>query len=373
MMNFADMLCYADIRQLNNIAQNYDCECGSHSKNELIQSILSRVNRREVIERLIGELTLEELRFIQSLVFEPRNIYSLEELMARAQQTRYPAEDGEGWNPRDTISRFKQKGWLFNGVTGQTKFLLQIPQDLKRRFGESLLRRFEREIVVSDEPDVYRDEQSLLINDIYHFLRFLYHREVPLTSDGFMYKRVLQQLLDSLEVREEPVAKGGWRFGYGRKFKEYPNRFSMIYDYCFFHHYITEDDQKLSLTEQGKAKVLGEAREHPVDVYLFWLKLYKGPIYNIYSLVQWIDKLARRWVTVDSLQRTLCRFIKPYYYDSPESILEMRILQMMMHLGILVFGESDKGKVVRMTPAGSRIIQGIYITDKDAIEIAVDR
>nr|WP_313782379.1 hypothetical protein [Paenibacillus larvae] len=45
------------------IASTYSCECNSHSKNELIQSILSTVNRREVFEERISRLSMEDIRF----------------------------------------------------------------------------------------------------------------------------------------------------------------------------------------------------------------------------------------------------------------------------------------------------------------------
>ncbi len=62
-MNLADMLSYADIHDLSRIARNYDCECDGHSKNDLIQSILSTVSRREVFERQVLGLTMEDIRF----------------------------------------------------------------------------------------------------------------------------------------------------------------------------------------------------------------------------------------------------------------------------------------------------------------------
>src|SRR5262245_13949368 len=83
-MNLADMLVYADIAELTAIAETYDCTCSSHSKNELIQSILSTVGRRDVIESRVSEMTAADLRFLNSLLFESRGSYSLEELKARA-------------------------------------------------------------------------------------------------------------------------------------------------------------------------------------------------------------------------------------------------------------------------------------------------
>src|SRR2546430_15730970 len=98
-VNFADMLSYADIHELSRIAPTYDCVCDSHSKNELIQSILTTVNRKDVFDQRILDLSMEDMRFLNSLLFDPRNSFSLEELMARSQQARFVKNEEEKVNP----------------------------------------------------------------------------------------------------------------------------------------------------------------------------------------------------------------------------------------------------------------------------------
>lgn len=88
-MNLSDMLGCADIGQLSRIASVYQCECNSNSKNELIQSILGAVSRNDVFEQQISSMAIEDLRFLNSLLFETRDAFSLEELLARAQQSRF--------------------------------------------------------------------------------------------------------------------------------------------------------------------------------------------------------------------------------------------------------------------------------------------
>jgi hypothetical protein len=73
-------------------------------------------------------------------------------------------------------------------------------------------------------------------------------------------------------------------------------------------------------------------------------------------------------VTLDSLGNVLLRFIKPYFYDEPASILEQRVLQMLMHLGIIRLGEDEQfGKVVQMSKLGSSIVNGVYVAHDDRI------
>ncbi|SDC41163.1 hypothetical protein SAMN02799630_00407 [Paenibacillus sp. UNCCL117] len=375
-MNLADMLSYADIHDLGRIAGTYECECNGHSKHELIQSILSRVGRRDVLDRFVEELSMEDIRFLNSLLFDQRGSFSLEELLARVRQSRFDQDQGEGpaeWNPRDMIARFKHRGWLFNGYSQQTRYLFEVPADLRRRFVAALGKRFEQTLVRTDEPIAYRDEQKLLAGDILGFLRILQGQDMMLTGESVMYKRNLQQILDSLAVREEPVGKTAWRFGYGRMFRDYPNRFSFIYDYCYFNDLITEHHQVLALTEKGREAVREERREDTVQLFRFWLRLYKGPVPGLQSIVHWLQKLASSWVTLSSVRSTLGPLIRPFYYDTPDSILEQRILQMMMHLGLIRIGEDEReGRVLQVTRLGAGIIEGTYVADNEQIVLPID-
>lgn len=385
-MNLSDMLGYADIQQLSRIADVYRCECNGNSKNDLIQSILSTVSRTEVFEAQISSMKLEDLRFLNSLLFEPRSSYSLEDLVARVQQCRFGEDEAKAAeeqpkkskrtkknadsepkpaSPREMIAKFKHHGWLFNGFSGPSRYLFQVPNDLKARFRETLAKRFSAELQYTDEPPVYRDEQLLIHDDITHFLYYVRHNEVQLTADGSMYKRFMLQILDKLGVQEELPGKGAWRFGYGKHFNQYPNRFSFIYDYCCSNQYISENDTLLQLTAAGEERLLSKPPGEAEQLYRYWLKLYKGPISNLLALAHWMNALAADWVTVDSLRKVLVSYIKPYYYDDAETILEKRIISMMVHLGLLRLGEHPEfGSVVKMTKAGTAIVSGVGLDER---------
>lgn len=373
-MNLADMLSYADIHDLSRIAGTYNCSCNGHSKNELIQSILATVSRKDVFERQVTDLSIEGIRFLNSLIFDKRGTFSIEELVARVQQSRFVKDGEDAWNPREMITRFKQHGWLFNGHSRDTRYVFQVPADLKQRFSAALAKQFQQHIQVTDEPGVYRDEQRLIIDDIRNFLSFVRDQDVILSADHYMYKRHLQQILDRLSVKEEPVGKTAWRFGYGRMFKEYPNRFSFIYDYCYYKEWITEHNQMLALTAKGLEEVQSDRHEDLLQVYRFWLRLYKGAIPNVQSIMHWLETLVSTWVTVDSLKTALIPLIRPFYYDSADSIFEQRILQMQMHLGLIRIGEHhEHGPVIQLTKLGRSVIQGIYKANEDLLALPFDK
>lgn len=369
-MNLADMLCYADIHQLNRIAKAYRCDCDGHSKNDLIQSIIYSVTRREAMNQLMTEMEREDLQFLQSLLFDKRDVFSIEELTARAKQTLF--QGNEERSPREMIIGLTQKGWLFQGVTHQTRMLFQMPLDVKNRMIDSLRKKISSELVFTEQPSFYRDEQRILLEDLNAFLSFVQQNDLLLTSDGAIYRRQQQLLLNQLFVKEEPVNKGGWRFGYGRRFKEYPDRFSFIYDYCYFHQYIEErQGTQLIVTPMGEMRLAEKTMEELSQVYRFWLRLYRGPIRNLHVLVRLIDLAAnQRWVTVASLKQLMLPYIKTYYYDTPDSIVEKRVLRMMFHLGLLQIGTDEEvGAVTQITPNGHRLIHGIEISEDEIIEL----
>jgi hypothetical protein len=378
-MNLSEMLGYADIGLLSAIARHYNCDCNSHSKNELIQTILTTLNRRDTFEQQLHDLKDEDIRLMNRLLFDKRSYFSIEELLAIVKQTGRQRREMAGGerkdadqevNPRETIIRFKQRGWLFNGHSQQTKYLYRIPEDVKRRFSDCYTSYLSRQLVHIDNPAAYRDEQMIIGQDVLRFLRYVYQHEIELTIDGTMYKRSLHQILSLLHVQEEAVKTRGWRFGYGRKFREYPDRFSLIYDYCYYSGLIEEQTGKLVLTEQGEQRVKKQVAENPMDMYKLWLKLYKGAIPNLQALVHWLQRLCGRWTTVQSLHEALGRMIQPFYFDTPQQVLELRIIRMMMHLGLLQLGDDPTcGPVVRMTKLGEHIIGGTYVPEEEKIEL----
>lgn len=159
---------------------------------------------------------------------------------------------------------------------------------------------------------------------------------------------------------EKGVVKTAWRFGYGRRYLEYPIRFSFIYDYCYYHDLIIETDTHLKLSEKGLNRITMGGQEDLFEIFKFWLWLYKKAIPNLQSIAQWIDCLTSQWIVTSTLSHVLCPLIKPFFYDSAESIISARIIQMMMHLGLVCLGEDHiHGMVMRITPIGSKLIQSI--------------
>ncbi|MEK5061270.1 hypothetical protein BK126_11920 [Paenibacillus sp. FSL H7-0326] len=355
-MNLADLLTYADIGQLNRIADHYECSSKTNSKHELIQSILITLGSKSFVEEQVEKLPIGHLCFLNALLFDPRASFSMEELTALARQ----AIDPKGGQPvsffRDIIVHFTKSGWLFNGSTHQTRYLYQVPNDLKVKFLRILQERFLHSMVNINEPSAYRDEHHLLAEDLRQMLKFIDQYEIPLNQEGFMYRRTQQQLMEFLNIQESLLGKGGWRFGYGRTYKEYPDRLALLYDYAYHHRYVTEHDGLLELTSEGRASMEKALEEEMIQLFRFWLRQYKGAIPNVASVVYWIGRCAERWVTVSSLLESIGDLVHPFYYDSKEVVFMQRILQMLLHLGMIRCGDSEQeGQAIQMTAWGSKI------------------
>ncbi|GAA0403307.1 hypothetical protein [Paenibacillus motobuensis] len=364
-MNLADMLTYADIAQLSRIANHYQCDCNGNSKHELIQSILQTVGRRGFIEHHLDGMSIEDLRFLNALLFDGRKQFSLEDLLACAKQSRAVKagldQEQERENPREVISRFRQRAWLFQGATPATRYLFEVPDDLRHRLREVLERRIKSEVIQAEqEPVLYREEPELMTTDLLLFLEYVMNHSVALNAEGVMYRRSQMQIMDMLHVSEPLVGKG-WRFGYGRRFKDYPSRFSLLYDYAYHIRLIKEEGDSLRLTSTGLAYLKEEHREAMLQFVTFWLRLYKIPIPNLLSIIYWIERSSADWVSVASLYQKLGYLISPFFYDTPESIFEERILRMMLHLGMIRIGENEDGeRYVQTTGFGKMAIKQLH-------------
>jgi hypothetical protein len=354
-MNLADMLTYADIGQLTAIAGRYRCECKQNSKHDLIQSILIMLGSRSFMESHIRECAPEDLRFLNTLLFDERSHFSLEDLLAVARQASFDAPEGKTGGFREMVSRFKSGGWLFSGSSQQTRYLFQVPKDLKERFRETMSAHIKDKVTVSSEPAMYRNEGELLLSDLVMLLRYIKENEPELNQEGAMYRRYQQGVMNALHIPEDLLTKGGWRFGYGRACEHYPPRLALLYDYVRHRRWITEDGFRLRLTATGEAVLADGKCDSLMQIFSFWLKLYKGAVPNLPSLVYWVSISAGNWVSVPSLVDGVGWLIKPFYYDNAASILEQRIIRMMVHLGMLKLGETPAGLAVMMTPWGKDI------------------
>lgn len=369
-MNIADWLTYTDIEQLKQMNRYYGCENqNSCSKYDLIRSLLQRMNKTSQLEEQIALLNKEEFRFLQLIMLDQSLQYSMEELLAKGRV----ALDGKKGEPRRLIVESLKRGWLFPGYSHRTQSLYHVPSDLRKKVSEILLKPFRlKESYREIPPAVYRDEQKQLLLDLDQFLLFLKREIVRLTLDGAIYKNQQKQMFQTFYVQEEPISKKGPRFGFGRCYHLYPDRFSLLYDYAYYQGYFIEDkDGYLCLTEKGFGKLNNQEKktiDHGKEMVRFWIRLYRRAIPQLPMVIRFITLLAYPgWIRTFTVYQATEPWLNPFYYETKESVYH-KVLKMLVHLGVLRIGQEEDEQYIALTPSGVKWLHGISAFGERAIE-----
>ena len=237
-------------------------------------------------------------------------------------------------------------GWLFQGYSTQTQYLYHVPSDTREQMIECLLEPYHNLAMVRP-PTCYRDEENQITLDLKHFL--IQKQEVRTTDGGAIYPNQLRQLMDIFYVSEELITGKGPRFGFGRTYHLYPDRFSLIYDFALYHSYFFEDtDGYLRLVEQNFGNVLvTDEKELVFNLYRFWIRLYKRPIPNLPIVLKWIGFFAHMgWFPVVNLFKSLFTLGLSHFITKRRSTLFNSSAKNVIHLGVLRIGEEESGATV---------------------------
>lgn len=365
-MRMADWLTYTDIEQLKQLNRYYGCVSDHHSKHDLICSLLRQMGKKSRLKRMMEELTPAEHRFLQLIVLEPSPSYTMEELLAKGRA----ALNGTEGEPRFFIVEAMKKGWLFPGYSHRTQYLYHIPSDTRKQMLELFTEPYRAEQqALTEEPAFYRNEENQCIADLYHFLDFIRKEVVRLTHDGSIYKQQQKQLFKSFHIPEEPINQKGPRFGFGRRYHSYPDRFSLLYDYAYYKGYLIEEEEgTLRLTDSGLGKLIHKDIQEGKQLYRFWIRLYQKPIPHLPILIRWIGLLAYPgWVSKELVYQAAGEWLSPFYYETAQSLFG-KILQMMLHLGVLKVGTENEQHFLTLTETGIKWMHGVSAFREQTIE-----
>ncbi|WP_124727353.1 hypothetical protein [Staphylospora marina] len=363
-MRIADWLTYADIEHLRRLNRFYGTGGEKiHSKHELIVSLLQVMGRKPPLRRNMEQLSEAEQRFLELIVLDPTPAFTMEELKAKAAA----ASNDEADMARELITGAVSRGWLFPGYSPQTQHLYHIPSDLRERMLELLCEPFAGD-VSSTPPEVYRDEQGQMVADLVHFLDFLRGDIVRLTNEGAIWRQQQKQLFKTFFIPEEPISEKSPRFGFGRKYHLYPDRFSLLYDYAWYHGYILEDEEGyLCLTDKGIGKI-SDTLDEGASIFRFWIRLYRKPVPHLPVVIRWIGLLgAKGWIGVDTVKSAVMSWISPFYYETPDSLF-VKILKMMSHLGVIRIGSEQGRDRLTLTESGREWLAGTSAFRERVIE-----
>jgi hypothetical protein len=359
-MKLADYLLYRDIQDLSLMASYYECDCNRNSKLELVQTIHHNMLNKKILEEHLNQLESPLIHFYTYILFQQTRSFSIDELVAKGkyicQLFNYDVS-----LPRKWIADCLKRGWLFP-TSSKYQVQLEIPVDflpyLRKQWIYYWSSKYQMTIC-KDIDQRLRDEGTSLLADLSTFLAFVKEKSLPITLDGVIHKRYQQMILSKFNITEEVVQVKSWRFGYGRRFPNYPNRLALIYDFCYFKQWIQEDQEMLFITKKGEDvlrtenMVSGALHE---DVVSFWKKTYKNAVPCLPFLFQFILEIsAEQWIESNQLYRMIQPWLQPYYYDDEETIYRERIVQMLVHLGLMQVSRSkeEESTYLRFTPLKS--------------------
>lgn len=328
-MRLAECLNHASVKTLRNIALEQGVACAMYSKLDLMENLLFNMRAASKIEKLVDEWSDLWGESFRRVALHTRSQFSAEEIRGLLHQ------------PNDAMfQKALSQGWLYANSGTDKRLVYVIPDELRNVMKNRLISTWrEMRVARNDSPLLENDEQMSMINDMETLLNYVENHEVKLTIEGSMYKKHLQQLMELFEVQED-LNLPEWRFGYGRRIYDYPDRLALLYDFGFEQGMFVETAQEqLSLARD----VVEEWRNTPRKIqlqrlYLYYIRLYRKPIPRLREIVETIRLLSTDWVSSASMFRICECQVNDFYYDTPHDVWNTRIIKMLRHLGILRTG-----------------------------------
>ncbi|MHB1630465.1 MAG: helicase-associated domain-containing protein [Bacilli bacterium] len=351
-MRLSECLNQSDISRLRRIAVRQAISCSLYSKNALLQAILASHAEPEHMPARLQSISGEALQAIQEIALDGRLSYAEEELFAvlqRAASGPQAAGDHDNGAP-SPLGELLEEGILFELGRPSRKTYV-CPSDVWKRLS-AITAQVLRDGVqrCAHEPVLYRFDGSAMARDAVTCLLFFARQDVKLTQDGVIFKRQQNQLLQLLEIAEEPLpAHSGWRFGFGRRFHDYPDRFALIYDHlCVEDCIIEEPHGQLRVDRDASAAYMARTEDERARALLrFYVRTYRSAIRTLTRVAARIGRLtAHDWVYGESMLQALGDLMTDYYYEPKASVFDRRIMQMLVCLGVLMKGQGENGAPV---------------------------
>ncbi|TDY50713.1 XPB/Ssl2-like helicase family protein [Alicyclobacillus sacchari] len=335
-MRLSECLNHASISTLQAIARSLQLSCTMYSKLDLVQSILESLRNPLCLAEQFDRWHEEWGVSLRRIALHRRNTFAKEEmeyLLAFA-----------GDDTSHCLKRALSQGWLFLQNDSPRRHSYIVPKDMQIALREHFHRHWRGEIQVrGDDPLVQVDEGMAALNDLHTLLQYVQQRDVRLTASGAMYKRHVLQLMELFEV-EEPTELPQWRFGYGRRTYDYPDRLALLYDFAYDEGMVVErQDERLTVDPARLSDFLSLGRKAQLRRLLqFYMRTYRRPIPRLYDIIATILLLADDWTSSASLYAVCAPQVKAFYYDEPKDVWDKRIVKMLIHLGVARLGYDDE-------------------------------
>lgn len=339
-MNLMDVLLFQNQTELAKLLKDTQSSYNEHSKREMIEVLYPLLVNGEKLRERFQLLSAEAKRLVLTICYDEKLFLSREELYGIV-----PRVDDSVF--RQLVKELTTSGLLF--VYLDKNYL--IPSQLKK----GLVRCFQQNIsnhslmLLSSSN---KNNELFIINDLFTFIEIIEERPLPLTKNGLLYKKDFQQIM-KLFHQKEFFPNEKWRFGYGRRFSQYPDRFSLIYDYCFYRGWITEHDGKLTLGTKINELHDSKLTECINGLVVYWLKLYRRPVPAIGLLYKLLISSLKEGEGLEEefIIKELSPFTDEYYFDTKEDVIKKRFLNILSFIDVIKRIETDSFQGFTVGPA----------------------
>ncbi|SDW82987.1 Helicase conserved C-terminal domain-containing protein [Alicyclobacillus hesperidum] len=334
-MRLSECLNHASISTLQAIAQNLQLSCTMYSKLDLVQSILESLRNPLSLAEQLDQWHEEWGVSLRRIALHRRNVFAKEEIEHLLASAGHDTVNG--------LQKALAQGWLFLQNDSSRRRYYIVPKDIQMALRDDFQRRWRAQVRVrTDDPLVQVDEGMAALHDLHTLLQYVQQREVRLTASGAMYKRHVQQLMELFEV-EESIELPQWRFGYGRRTYDYPDRLALLYDFAYDEGIVIErQDERLTVDPARLSDFLTLGRKTQLRRLLqFYVRTYRRPIPRLYDIMETIRLLADVWTSNTSLYAICAPQIQAFYYDQPTDVWDQRVVKMLVHLGVARIGYDD--------------------------------
>lgn len=345
-----ECLNHASVQTLRGIAIDQKLDCSLHSKHDLMQTILGHMQWRTALEDQVRQWSQRWGEMMRRMVMSGRTQFSTEEVDAL-----FLTGSDKGLALKHALS----EGWLFarQGIGVRPNYV--IPEEVLSAAQQNLREEWTRHVVCRASPPlIQRDEGTAMAGDLQTFLDYVRHHDVQLTTGGSMYKRHIQQLMELFEIRED-IEVPEWRFGYGRRTYDYPDRLALLYDFAYAQSFLIEEPEGLLRVSESALTWQSVARPIQLQRLLhFYLRTYRRPIPRLRDIVEIIRSTSERWSLNESVFEVCKPLVNAFYYDTPLDVWVKRIRQMLTHLGIIRIGvdEESTQEWFQMTELGQELL-----------------
>lgn len=323
-MNLMDVLLYQDRNELIRLLEKNDSTLNMNSKRELIEVLYPMLVKSEHVRERFNRLSDDAQKIALILCYDEKMLFSKEELNGFAPNFKEKAF-------LKLVEELTVNGFLFGYVNRTFLIPIQIKKELIRSI----------QMKIADHSLIlptFSSEQSeiTIVNDVFSFIEYVLEKPLPITKTGIIYKKDFQGIMKHF-IYKETLPTDQWRFGYGRRFSQYPDRFSLIYDYCYYKGWLIENEATLMTTK--RVEELHEMRLHELmkSIVTYWKKLYRRPFPTVRLLYDILLGSLRvgEGIEEEHLITLLSPFVKEYYFDSKEDIVRKRFLKMLINLDVI--------------------------------------